>query len=240
MRKISVLFCVLLATVAFASMAPESPSPIFGRWEGTVQIPGRPFTLVIDLSSDQTGKWAGSVIVPGFNVKGAPLADLAVAVKDTDIAFVIRGVLGNPSVKGRLVDGAIQGEFAEGGNSAPVLLHRIGDAQVDLPPKSTPVRHELEGLWTGSLVYASHEFRVKLTLKNGGNGAGATLVLTREKDFPLTIGLVQEDGSTLTIQTEDGQESVDAKFDTAKGEIRGAMQIGGAEVPLLLHKEVAK
>jgi hypothetical protein len=240
MRKISVLFCVLLATVAFASMAAELPSPIFGRWEGTVQIPGRPFTLVIDLSSDQTGKWAGSVIVPGFNVKGAPLADLAVAVKDTDIAFVIRGVLGNPSVKGRLVDGAIQGEFAEGGNSAPVLLHRIGDAQVDLPPKSTPVRHELEGLWTGSLVYASHEFRVKLTLKNGGNGAGATLVLTREKDFPLTIGLVQEDGSTLTIQTEDGQESVDAKFDTAKGEIRGAMQIGGAEVPLLLLKEVAK
>jgi hypothetical protein len=240
MRKISVLFCVLLATVAFASMAPESPSPISGRWEGTVQIPGRPFTLIIDLSWDQTGKWAGSVIVPGFNVKGAPLSDLAVAVKDTDIAFVIRGVLGNPSVKGRLVDGAIQGEFAEGGNSAPVLLHRIGDAQVDLPPKSTPVRHELEGLWTGSLVYASHEFRVKLTLKNGGNGAGATLVLIREKDFPLTIGLVQEDGSTLTIQTEDGQESVDAKFDTAKGEIRGAMQIGGAEVPLLLHKEVAK
>ena len=110
MRKISVLFCVLLATVAFASMAAELPSPIFGRWEGTVQIPGRPFTLVIDLSSDQTGKWAGSVIVPGFNVKGAPLTDLA--VKDTDIAFVIRGVLGNPSVKGRLVDGAIQGELA--------------------------------------------------------------------------------------------------------------------------------
>ena len=236
--KLGALFYVLFAAVVFASMAPESPSPIFGRWEGTVQIPGRPFTLIIDLLSDQTGKWAGSAIVPGFNVKGAPLTDLA--VKDTDIAFFIRGVLGNPSVKGLLVDGAIQAEFAEGGNRAPVLLHRIGDAQVDLPPKSTPLRHELEGLWTGSLVYASHEFRVKLTLKNGGSCASATLVLTREKDFPLTIGLVQEDGSTLTIQTDDGQESVDAKFDTAKGEIRGAMQIGGAEVPLLLHKEVAK
>jgi hypothetical protein len=233
--QLVVLFYVLPGVLAAVT---DSPSPLSGRWEGTVQIPGRPFTLIVDLSSDQNGKWVGSIIVPGFNVKGAPLSDLV--VKDTDVAFVVHEALGKPTVKGHFVDGAIEGEFAEGGNSAPVLLHRVGDAQVDLPPKSTPVRRELEGLWTGSLVYASHEFQVKLTLKNGENGATATFVLTREKDFPLTIGWVQEDGSALTMQTTDGEETVDAKVDTARGEIRGAMQIGGAEVPLLLHKEVAR
>ena len=236
--RLAVLLWVLPGALVFASVAPDSPSPISGRWEGTVQIPGRPFTLVVDLSSDQTGNWIGSVIVPGFNVKGAPLSDLV--VKDAEVAFVIHEALGNPSVKGRLVDGAIQGEFAEGGNHAPLVLHRTGDAQVDLPPKSTQLRRELEGVWTGSLVYASHEFQVKLTLKNGENGGNAAFVLTREKDFPLTIGWVQQDGSALTMQTTDGEESVDARFDAAKGEIRGTMQIGGADVPLLLHKEVSR
>ena len=233
-RKIAALLFVLPA--AFAASEPSNP--ISGRWEGVVQIPSRPFTLVVDLSADQTGKWVGSAIVPGFGVKGAPLTELT--VKDSEVAFVIHEALGNPSVKGQLTDGAIQGEFAEGGNRAALVLHRVGVAQVDLPPKSTPVRHELEGLWTGSLVYASHEFQVKLTLKNGGDGATASLVLTREKDFPLAIGLVDENGSTLTLETTDSEESIEAKFDTAKGEIRGAMQIGGAEVPLLLHKEAAK
>jgi len=90
------------------------------------------------------------------------------------------------------------------------------------------------------VIDGGHEFQVKLTLKNGENGGSAALVLTREKDFPLTIGWVQQDGSALTMQTTDGEESVDARFDAAKGEIRGTMQIGGADVPLLLHKEVSR
>jgi len=237
-RNLSALFLILPAALAIASAAPESPSPVSGRWQGTVEISGRPFTLVVDLATDPSGNWVGSAIVPGFNVKGAPLADLV--VKDAEVTFVIHEALGDPRVKGQLVDGAIEGEFAEGGNNARVVLHRTGDAQVDLPPKSTPIRREWEGLWTGSLVYASHDFQVKLTLKNGESGASAAFVLTREKDFPLPIGWVQEDGPALTMETTDGQESVDAKVDTAKGEIRGTMQIGGAEVPLLLHKEVAR
>jgi hypothetical protein len=60
---------ILLGSVALCQAAESAA----GRWEGVVQIPGQELKLVVDLS-DQGGKdWVGSIIVPGFGVKGAPL-----------------------------------------------------------------------------------------------------------------------------------------------------------------------
>src|SRR6266478_3269100 len=55
--------------------AEESAS---GRWEGSVQIPGRELTLIVDLAQDSHGLWIGSIIIPGLDIKGVLLTEIAV------------------------------------------------------------------------------------------------------------------------------------------------------------------
>ena len=70
-----VAFILLLAS-AFISRADENAA---GRWEGTVQIPGRPLEVIVDLAakSDEGGS-QGSITIPGLGIKGAPLSDIAI------------------------------------------------------------------------------------------------------------------------------------------------------------------
>lgn len=69
----------LLAAIFFASAAlGHAAESVAGRWEGSAQIPGAELKLVVDLSEENGKGWVGSIIVPGFSVKGAPLVDLHV------------------------------------------------------------------------------------------------------------------------------------------------------------------
>jgi len=78
----------LLASVT-VGRAEESAS---GRWEGSVQIPGRELTLVVDLARDSHGSWIGSIIIPGLDIKGALLTEIA--VKDSSASFAIKTARG--------------------------------------------------------------------------------------------------------------------------------------------------
>src|ERR1700731_3223191 len=73
---------LLASTTVFR--AEESAS---GRWEGSVQIPDRELTLIVDLAQTENGAWTGSVIIPGFDVKGKAVNDLA--VKGSEVSFAI-------------------------------------------------------------------------------------------------------------------------------------------------------
>ncbi|HEY8835272.1 MAG TPA: hypothetical protein VIM09_06770, partial [Chthoniobacterales bacterium] len=144
----------LFATILFASVALcQAADKGTGRWEGVAQIPGHELKLVVDLSDEDGKGWVGSIIVPGFGVKGAPLVDLH--VRGGDLAFAIKGALGNPragraELKAHLTpDGHLAGDFTQGGNSAPFVLEKTGPPQVDLPPRNTAVSKELEGEWKG-------------------------------------------------------------------------------------------
>src|SRR6266513_37665 len=73
-ERMRVAFILLLAS-AFLSRADENAA---GRWEGTVQIPGRQLTLIVDLAAESGGgDWQGSITIPGLGLKGAPLSDIA-------------------------------------------------------------------------------------------------------------------------------------------------------------------
>ena len=229
--------CVLLAAAAVCGFA-QSSSPIAGRWEGKVEIPGRPFTLVIDLAPDGSGHWTGSAIAPGLGVKGAALANLN--VKDDAVEFAVPNVLGEPTLKAQITAAGMSGEFVEAGNRAPFTLHRTGAAQVDLPKKSTLVQHELEGPWEAGIVYGDRDFQVKLTLTNGEGAASATLMLVRTKENPLPIGMVRQEDAALALASADGQIALDAMFDKNSGEIRGTLQLGPTEIPIAFHKGNAK
>ena len=83
---------VLLCVPAHAFAASNTAE---GRWEGPIRIPGRELQVVIDLARDGAGTWAGSIIVPGLGIKGAPLSNIVVT--DADLAFDLGTTLSSPT-----------------------------------------------------------------------------------------------------------------------------------------------
>ena len=71
------------------TLACEAADTAAGRWEGSIQIPGSEFPLIVDLDQVAGKDWAGSIIIPGLDVKGAPLTDLSIG--DSGISFSIKG-----------------------------------------------------------------------------------------------------------------------------------------------------
>ena len=62
----------LVATLLFASaLLCDAGEIAAGRWEGSIQTPGRELKVVVDLAQDKAGTWIGSVILPGLDVKSA-------------------------------------------------------------------------------------------------------------------------------------------------------------------------
>jgi len=47
--------------------------------------------VVVDIAQ-QNGAWVGSIIIPGFGVKGTPLTDIK--VEPPDVSFAVKGPLG--------------------------------------------------------------------------------------------------------------------------------------------------
>jgi hypothetical protein len=145
--------------------------------------------LVIDLAQNRQGQWVGSAIVPGFGIKGIPLAD--VTVKDSSVSFAVKNALGNPTFEGHLAsNGTLTGEFKQAGHSAPFTLQNVGPAQVELPPVSTPVSKELEGEWKGEMSFGGNQFRISITRANQADGkATGQFVIIGKKENKLSIDL---------------------------------------------------
>src|SRR5205085_7920702 len=143
--------------------------------------------------SDEGGKgWTGSIIIPGFSIKGAELADLH--VRGADLDFAIKGALGNErsgraELKAHLTsDGHLAGDFKQGGNTAPVVLTKTGPAQIDLPPRSTGVAKEVEGEWKGDYEMMGYARHATLKFTNRGVEGAAlefTIVGKKVKNVPV-------------------------------------------------------
>jgi hypothetical protein len=225
----------LRATILFgAALLCQAAEPAAARWEGNVQIPGRDLRVVIDLEEDSQGQWTGSAIVPGFGIKGAPLT--GITVKESDVAFAIKGALGDAKFKGRLTaNNTLTGDFQQGGNTAPFTLQKAGPPQVELPRHSTAIRKELEGTWQGEMDFMG-TVKVRLDLANqpGGNAA-AKFTLTRTRENPLPLNLVTDEGGILTVQATDMGITYEGKFRKEANEINGTFQQGPIEVTLVLH-----
>lgn len=232
----------LLATILFASAALcQAAENAAGRWEGTAQIPGYELKLIVDLSDEGGKGWIGSIIVPGFGVKGAPLVDLQ--VRGGELAFAIKGALGNQragraELKAHLTpDGHLAGDFTQGGNSAPFVLEKTGPAQVDLPPRNTAVSKELEGEWKGDyemMGYARHA-TVKFA-NRGADGAVVEFVVVGKKVNNVPVSLVTQDGDFVTVKSDEFGITFEGRFVKEAGELKGTLSQGSMEAPLQLRR----
>ena len=232
------LVATILLAGAALSQAAESAA---GRWEGVAQVPGNDVRLIVDLSSEGDKGWIGSIIVPGFGIKGAELVDQH--PRGGDFLFTIKGALGNPragyaQLKAHLnSDGHLAGEFMQGGNTAEFVLTKTGPPQVDLPPRSTAVAKEVEGEWKGDyemMGYARHA-----TIKFAGRGTEGmpvefTIVGKKVNNVP--VSLVTQDGDFVTVKSEEFGITFEGRFSKEAGEIKGTLSQGPMEAPLVLRK----
>ena len=232
----------LFATILFASIALcQAANSAAGRWEGVAQIPGHDLKLIVDLSDEGGKAWIGSIVVPGFGVKGAPLVDLH--GRGGDLAFAIKGALGNErmgrtELKAHLTpDGHLAGDFTQGGNSAPFVLEKTGPAQVDLPPRNTAVSKELEGEWKGDYEMMGYARHATIKFANrGADGAAVEFVIVGKKVNTVPVSLVTQDGDFVTVKSEEFGITFEGRFVKEAGEIKGTLSQGPMEAPLLLRR----
>src|SRR5580765_5491192 len=139
LMRILVAVALVVLSAADANAAPSAT----GRWQGVVQIPGLPLHATIDLGQDRSGAWTGSIIVPELAMKNVALTDIT--ARDDALTFAIKGALAGPKEPPATFDGHLEGAdvmtgvFTQAGNRAPFTMRRTGVAQIDQPPRSTPV-----------------------------------------------------------------------------------------------------
>jgi hypothetical protein len=232
----------LVATILLAGAALcQAAESAAGRWEGGAQIPGSELRLILDLS-DQGGKgWTGSIIVPGFAIKGAQLVDQH--ARGGDLAFAIKGALGNErsglaQLKAHLTaDGHLAGDFLQGGNTAPFVLAKTGPPQVDLPAHSTAVAKEVEGEWKGDYEMMGYARHATMKFFNRvAEGAALDFVIVGKKVNNVPVSLVAQDGDFITVKSEEFGITFEGRFSKEAGEIKGTLSQGPLEAPLLLRR----
>jgi hypothetical protein len=232
----------LLAVIFFAfaalSQAAENAS---GRWEGSAQIPGRELKLIVDLSEESGKAMIGSIIIPGYGVKGAQLVDLH--VRSGDLAFAIKGALGNQRVgQAELhahltTDGHLSGEFRQGGLRAPFVLEKTGPSQVELPLRNTAISKELEGEWKGDYEMMGYARHATMKFSNrGAEGAALEFVIVGKKTNNVPVSLITQDDDFLMVKSEDFGITFEGRFAKEAGEIKGTLSQGAMEAPLVLRR----
>ena len=223
----------LIAIVGFAgAFTCLGDDVISGRWEGMAQIPEDQLDVIVDLAQEN-GAWVGSIIIPGLDVKGVPLADIA--VKQPDVSFSVKGPLGI-QMKLRL-DGndKLTGNFEQAGNVAPTSLQKTGPPQVEHPPRNTPVAKELEGEWKGDYQMLGYTRHVSIKLTNRGpDGAAAEFVIVGRRTNNLPVDLVTQEGDLLTIDSRGIGFSFEGRL--KDGKLSGAIRQGAVETPLQLER----
>jgi len=200
-----------------------------------VQIPGLELGLAVDLAQASDGHWIGSITVPGFGVKGSPLADIV--VNGSDVAFVVKGVFGDPKLSGHLAaDRSLTGDFAQAGNTAPFTLRQQGPAQVEPPRAGTPVQKELEGEWRGEFDLIGNTMHARLKLTNQPTGTVAQFALGLKEVNDLPVSFVTQEGDWLTVEAHAYGAAYEGRFHAGTNEIEGVFEQAGLEFPLVLHK----
>ncbi len=223
----------LIVIVVFAgALSCHAEEEISGRWQGSAQIPDDELNVVVDLAQEN-GAWVGSIIIPGLDVKGVPLTDIA--VKARDVSFAVNGALG---IQLKLqLDGNSKktGTFEQGGNRAPTALQKIGPAQVEYPPRNTAVAKELEGEWKGDYQMLGYTRHVSIKFTNrGSDGAVAEFVIIGRRTNNLPVDLVTQEGGLVLVDSHAIGFGFEGRL--KDGKLSGAIRQGAVETPLVLER----
>jgi hypothetical protein len=152
-------------------------------------------------------------------------------------------VLGTPGhgpagFKARLTGAdRMAGEMRQGGNVARFALVKVGPAQVESAARSTPVARDLEARWSGQYEFGGYPRQVTITLENHADaGASARFVIVGKMTNDLPVDLVIQQGNVLRVESQSTQVSFEGRVFSEAGEIRGTIEVGPVELPLVLRR----
>lgn len=217
-----------MATAVVLAQPATAPVPS-GHWEGTIDVPGNPLAVQIDLA--KTGDtWEGTIAVPAQGLKGYPLGGLQLSAQK--VAFAITGAPGNPAFSGDVSpDGqSITGNFSQGGGSTTFNLKRTGDAKIEPPPKSTPIAKELEGNWEGTIDVSGKTLHLMLKLENQAKGATGSMISVDQGNAQIPITAVVQAGTHLTVTLRPINGTFEG--DLKDGQLVGTWTQGPSSLPL--------
>jgi pimeloyl-ACP methyl ester carboxylesterase len=165
----------------FAAGAPDLTAA--GHWEGTIDIPGTPLPVRLDLglSGAVGGVWNGTIDFPTQGAKGLPLE--GVAVTGARVRFTVHGVPGAPTFDGTVAAGALAGTFTQGVTSFSFHLHRAPAGAIPAAAAAPPHPQEPKPPYPylqREARYANGSIRLAgtLTLPPGGGPFPAVLLIT--------------------------------------------------------------
>jgi hypothetical protein len=214
-----------------AAQAATGPG---GHWEGSIQVPGQPLAIEVDLANKEAQQWVGTITIPVQNVKAFPLSDITVT--GPAVAFAMKGVPGDPRFAGTLsADGkSIAGELSQGGGTIPFTLAWKGEAKIEEPSKSTEITKDVEGSWEGALNVNGTVLRLGLKLTNQPGGATGTLVSVDQGGVEIPITAITQTGSQLKFTIT----SINASYvgDLKDNQIAGTWTQGPGSLPLVFKR----
>jgi hypothetical protein len=202
-----------------------------GHWEGAITIPGGELPFQIDLAKNTQGKLVGTYSRPEENMKGLPMANVALDGRAISFDLTVDGVVKFQGIV--YADGnTISGDVTASIGSAPFNLRRTGDAQLTLAPRNAPLDKGFDGMWNGTLALPGKTLRLVLRLRNEADGTSSGSITSVDQggiEFPL--GLTQK-ANNLTLNTP----AIGGDFYTgvlnAAGELAGTFTQGQVTAPI--------
>ena len=224
---------ILLSAPFLHSQAAIDPS---GHWEGPIHAPFGEMNIQIDLAKNANGDLAGTFSNAARNLKGFPLAQ--VAVEDRSVRLLLNATSGGGVFEGILDGASLSGEFitAEGGYRVPFKLVRTGDARFEPPSKSAPIGAELEGSWNGAMDINGVHLRLVLTLANQPAGASSGKLVDLDQALEVPITKIVQNGSSLVFDLKSVGASYSGSLNAEGSELAGTYTEGTAAIPVIFRR----
>lgn len=229
---ISVLLAAGLTVCGAVGMAQTGPNAT-GQWHGKVQVPDRELGLTVHLAKSPNGVWIGSMTVSGSTAVDVPLGEIK--VEGTAVTFTAS--LPKPtSFDGHFsVDASsLSGTVSNADGEASFQLTRNGEADVKVPPPSSPLSQEFDGAWEGIFDLGGKARRIELKLLPAADGlASATFIDQGNLEIPITTVTIK--GKELQLEAR----SVSGTYRGTLGEsgkIAGEWSQGSNRLPLTLTR----
>ena len=223
--------------VPAASLFAQTPADPSGHWEGRIQTPEMNVAIEVDLTTTAGGQRAGAISIPAQNLKGLPLA--RIAVQGASISFEIgaasadRAFTGSVSADGK----SMSGDYTQSGFTLPFSLTRTGEARVEAAIKNAPIAKELEGTWNGTLAVDGAQFRLVLTLSNHPDGTSTGGVVNLDQaNLEIPVSRIIQEGSTLSLDFRAIGGAYAGVINAERTELVGTFSQGPRAVPLTFHR----
>jgi hypothetical protein len=176
----SLLVCAL---PAFAQTAEPS-----AHWEGLIHVPEHELNISVDLAKGRAGAWIGSMTILHSTTVDVPLDTVTIA--DGHVRFTAR-LPGETVFEGRLSTDAraLAGTASNAMGGVPFELTRVSDADVKIPPSSSPLLAAFEGTWEGTLESNGQARRVRVKLSAASDGTATAVLVSVDKgnlEIPVT------------------------------------------------------